>query len=130
MGARSPADGLLRQGDLHALLQGQRVQHLRWPRHGRGGRAGLAQGKALRHLGMSVDVCYDGDAALEGVAVHAYDVVVLDRDLPKVHGDDVCRALVARASTRISCSGATGSTTLRSIERNIASVTASPQRSA
>jgi DNA-binding response OmpR family regulator len=49
----------------------------------------------LRHLGMAVDVCYDGDAALERVTVHRYDVVVLDRDLPAVHGDDVCRRIVA-----------------------------------
>jgi DNA-binding response OmpR family regulator len=49
----------------------------------------------LRHLGMAVDVCYDGDAALERVTVHRYDVVVLDRDLPMVHGDDVCRRIVA-----------------------------------
>jgi DNA-binding response OmpR family regulator len=53
----------------------------------------LAEG--LRRLSMAVDVCYDGDAALERVAVHGYDVVVLDRDLPKVHGDDVCRAMMA-----------------------------------
>ena len=49
----------------------------------------------LRHLGFAVDVCYDGDAATERVAVHSYDVVVLDRDLPKVHGDEVCRRIVA-----------------------------------
>jgi DNA-binding response OmpR family regulator len=49
----------------------------------------------LRHLGFAVDVCYDGDAAAERVAVHAYDVVILDRDLPKVHGDEVCRRIVA-----------------------------------
>jgi DNA-binding response OmpR family regulator len=49
----------------------------------------------LRHLGFAVDVCYDGDAATERVAVHAYDVVILDRDLPKVHGDEVCRRIVA-----------------------------------
>jgi DNA-binding response OmpR family regulator len=53
----------------------------------------LAHG--LRHLGMAVDVCYDGDAALERATVHDYDVVVLDRDLPKVHGDTVCRTIVA-----------------------------------
>ncbi|CAM3782258.1 response regulator transcription factor [Kibdelosporangium persicum] len=52
----------------------------------------LAEG--LRRLSMAVDVCYDGDAALERVHVHSYDVVVLDRDLPKVHGDDVCRSLI------------------------------------
>src|SRR5581483_10515565 len=56
----------------------------------------------LRHIGMAVDVCYDGDAALERVTVHAYDVVVLDRDLPEVHGDEVCRAIVAAgAETRV-----------------------------
>jgi DNA-binding response OmpR family regulator len=49
----------------------------------------------LRHLGMAVDVCYDGDAALERVTVHRYDVVILDRDLPAVHGDEVCRTIVA-----------------------------------
>jgi DNA-binding response OmpR family regulator len=56
----------------------------------------------LRHLGMAVDVCYDGDAALEKVCVHRYDVVVLDRDLPTVHGDDVCRRIVAgNGETRV-----------------------------
>ncbi|WP_409495075.1 response regulator transcription factor [Amycolatopsis sp. cmx-11-12] len=49
--------------------------------------------EGLRHLGMAVDVCYDGDAALERVAVHRYDVVLLDRDLPLVHGDEVCRKI-------------------------------------
>jgi DNA-binding response OmpR family regulator len=47
---------------------------------------------------MAVDVCYDGDAALERVMVHRYDVVILDRDLPLVHGDEVCRRIVAAAS--------------------------------
>ena len=53
----------------------------------------IAEG--LRRRTMAVDVCYDGDAALERVAVHRYDVVILDRDLPKVHGDEVCRQIVA-----------------------------------
>ena len=53
----------------------------------------IAEG--LRRRSMAVDVCYDGDTALERVAVHRYDVVILDRDLPKVHGDEVCRAIVA-----------------------------------
>src|ERR1700759_2540812 len=56
----------------------------------------IAEG--LRRRAMAVDVCYDGDAALERVAVNRYDVVILDRDLPKVHGDDVCRAIVASGS--------------------------------
>jgi len=49
----------------------------------------------LRREGMAVDLAFDGDQALERGAVHDYDVIVLDRDLPKVHGDDVCRAIVA-----------------------------------
>jgi DNA-binding response OmpR family regulator len=52
--------------------------------------------RVLRREGMAVDVAYDGAAALERTGVVDYDVVVLDRDLPGVHGDDVCRALVAR----------------------------------
>jgi DNA-binding response OmpR family regulator len=56
----------------------------------------------LRRRSMAVDVCYDGDAALERVTVHRYDVVILDRDLPKVHGDDVCRRVVtAGVETRV-----------------------------
>jgi DNA-binding response OmpR family regulator len=56
----------------------------------------------LRREGMAVDVALDGESALERVAVNRYDVVVLDRDLPGVHGDDVCRALVAdRSETRV-----------------------------
>ena len=53
----------------------------------------IAEG--LRRRAMAVDVCYDGDAALERVMVHRYDVVVLDRDLPLVHGDEVCRQIIA-----------------------------------
>ncbi|MBM2618670.1 response regulator transcription factor [Actinoplanes sp. LDG1-06] len=60
----------------------------------------VAQG--LRHDAHAVDVVYDGGAALERVDVNDYDVVVLDRDLPGVHGDDVCRALVERGGdTRV-----------------------------
>ena len=49
----------------------------------------------LRQAGMAVDVVFDGHDALDHVATTPYDVVVLDRDLPGVHGDDVCRAVVA-----------------------------------
>lgn len=49
----------------------------------------------LRREAMAVDVAYDGAAALERTSVNDYDVVVLDRDLPRVHGDEVCRRLVA-----------------------------------
>jgi DNA-binding response OmpR family regulator len=56
----------------------------------------------LRGHAMAVDVAYDGDAALERLAVNDYDVIVLDRDLPVVSGDDVCRTLVeSGAETRI-----------------------------
>jgi DNA-binding response OmpR family regulator len=51
---------------------------------------------------MAIDVAYDGADALAHVAVNRYDVVVLDRDLPVVHGDQVCRSLVAEQSeTRV-----------------------------
>jgi two-component system, OmpR family, response regulator VanR len=56
--------------------------------------------RGLRRHAMSVDVAVDGSSALERTAVTRYDVVVLDRDLPGVHGDDVCREL-AGDSTRI-----------------------------
>jgi len=51
----------------------------------------IAQG--LRQAGMAVDTVYDGMAALDVAAQTAYDVIVLDRDMPGVHGDRVCRAL-------------------------------------
>jgi DNA-binding response OmpR family regulator len=50
----------------------------------------------LRREGFAVDVAADGRDALAHVALTDYDVVVLDRDLPGVHGDEVCRELVAR----------------------------------
>jgi DNA-binding response OmpR family regulator len=60
----------------------------------------IAEG--LRRQAMAVDVTYDGEAALERIAVNDYDVVVLDRDLPLVPGDEVCTALVeSGAATRI-----------------------------
>ncbi|GAA0976955.1 response regulator transcription factor [Acrocarpospora macrocephala] len=56
----------------------------------------------LRREAMAVDVAYDGAEALEKTSYIDYDVVVLDRDLPKVHGDEVARRLVAdRTATRI-----------------------------
>ncbi|MCZ6546029.1 MAG: response regulator transcription factor, partial [Chloroflexi bacterium] len=50
--------------------------------------------RGLRREGMAVDIANDGDAALDKGLVHDYDAVVLDRDLPRLHGDDVCRALI------------------------------------
>jgi DNA-binding response OmpR family regulator len=55
-------------------------------------------GEGLRDAGFAVDVVYDGVLALESTAATAYDVVVLDRDLPGVHGDRVCRQLVRDGS--------------------------------
>jgi len=49
----------------------------------------------LRREGMAVDVALDGRDALSRAQITTYDVVVLDRDLPGVHGDEVCRSLVA-----------------------------------
>jgi DNA-binding response OmpR family regulator len=50
----------------------------------------------LRREGMAVDVALDGQLALDRAGVTGYDVIVLDRDLPAVHGDRVCAVLVAR----------------------------------
>ncbi len=60
--------------------------------------ARIAQG--LRQAGMAVDAVYDGAAAIDAAALAAYDVIVLDRDLPVVHGDRVCRE-VAGSGPRI-----------------------------
>jgi DNA-binding response OmpR family regulator len=58
--------------------------------------------KGLRRRAIAVDVVHDGAEALERLAIDDYDVLVLDRGLPKVHGDDVCRRLAAaRARVRI-----------------------------
>jgi DNA-binding response OmpR family regulator len=53
-----------------------------------------ALARGLRRNGFAVDIALDGDQALKRTAVVDYDAVVLDRDLPHVHGDDVCRQLV------------------------------------
>jgi CheY-like chemotaxis protein len=54
--------------------------------------------QGLRREGMAVDVVYDGAQAGELAAANPYDVVVLDRDLPVVHGDDICRELAGGVS--------------------------------
>src|SRR3954470_22177930 len=56
-------------------------------------RVAEAIARGLRREGVAVDVAHDGENALFKARVHDYDVVVLDRDLPRLHGDDVCRAL-------------------------------------
>jgi DNA-binding response OmpR family regulator len=50
--------------------------------------------RGLRREGMAVDIALDGAQALQRAAVYGYDVIVLDRDLPAVHGDLVCERLV------------------------------------
>jgi DNA-binding response OmpR family regulator len=65
-------------------------------------RLATALAEGLRREGMAVDLAFDGADALRHTAVNSYDVVVLDRDLPSVHGDQVCRTLVAQgAATRV-----------------------------
>ena len=56
----------------------------------------LAEG--LLQRAMAVDVALDGPEALEKIGLNAYDVVVLDRDIPGVHGDDVCRFIVEQGT--------------------------------
>jgi DNA-binding response OmpR family regulator len=56
----------------------------------------LARG--LRRRAMAVDLAHDGSEALDKLAFSTYDVVILDRDLPGVHGDEVCRWIVERTT--------------------------------
>jgi DNA-binding response OmpR family regulator len=65
-------------------------------------RLARAVAAGLRRRGMTVDVALTGDDALDRLAASRYDVVVLDRDLPGVPGDDICRTLAAgRSASRI-----------------------------
>ena len=66
--------------------------------------------RGLRREGLAVDVAYDGSVGHEMAMVTRYDVVVLDRDLPGVHGDKICADLVASgALTRVLMLTASGS---------------------
>jgi DNA-binding response OmpR family regulator len=66
--------------------------------------------RGLRREGMAVDVAYDGAVGHEMAFVTRYDVVVLDRDLPGMHGDEICAALVSSgALTRVLMLTASGS---------------------
>lgn len=69
--------------------------------------------RGLRHHAMSVDVAEDGASALERTDLTRYDVVVLDRDLPGVHGDEVCRALTEDGDGTTRILMLTGATTVR-----------------
>ncbi len=53
-----------------------------------------AIGVGLRREQMAVDLAFDGDAGLERALAYGYDVIVLDRDLPRTSGDDICAHLV------------------------------------
>src|SRR5919109_508032 len=65
-------------------------------------RVGDAVARGLRREGMAVDLARDGATALRKALAASYDVVVLDRDLPELHGDDVCRTLTAeRPETKV-----------------------------
>jgi DNA-binding response OmpR family regulator len=67
-------------------------------------------GVGLRREGMAVDVALDGADALDRLAITQYDVVILDRDLPAVHGDEVCRRMVEqRVGARVLMLTASGS---------------------
>jgi len=66
----------------------------------------IAQG--LSQAGMAVDAVYDGAAALDAAAQAEYDVIVLDRDLPVVHGDRVCRTLAGRGPLILMLTAAAG----------------------
>ncbi|TCO52485.1 response regulator transcription factor [Actinocrispum wychmicini] len=58
--------------------------------------------RGLRREGMAVDVALDGDAGHEKSTITRYDVIVLDRDLPGMSGDELCREIVASgALTRV-----------------------------
>ena len=65
-------------------------------------RLAKAVAAGLRRYGMVVDVALDGDDALARLGANRYDVVVLDRDLPGTHGDEICRTLAAeRCESRV-----------------------------
>src|SRR5260370_18012941 len=58
-----------------------------------------AVAEGLRDQGMAVDVAYDGRPGLDKATVNTYDVVVLDRDLPRLHGDALCQQIVDSPGT-------------------------------
>ena len=55
----------------------------------------IAEG--LRDQGMAVDVAYDGREGISKINVNPYDVVLLDRDLPGIHGDQLCQLIIRSA---------------------------------
>src|SRR4029077_8042059 len=84
------------------------MEFLRWARHAHLVRVLIAEdelrladaiARGLRRQGFAVDLAPDGEQALVKSRVVRYDVLVLDRDLPIVHGDDVCRAVAGGEAT-------------------------------
>ncbi|GLZ80112.1 DNA-binding response regulator [Actinorhabdospora filicis] len=70
--------------------------------------------RGLRRRGFAVDVAYDGPTGYEAATVTRYDVIVLDRDLPGMHGDDICAQLASRGElTRVLMLTASGSVAAR-----------------
>ena len=61
---------------------------------------GGAIAAGLRLEGMAVDLALDGDSGLDRAMVNGYDVIVLDRDLPVIHGDEVCAILAGEPKRR------------------------------
>jgi DNA-binding response OmpR family regulator len=60
-----------------------------------------AVARGLRRHGMTVDVAYDGVDGFGMATTRPYDVIVLDRDLPGMSGDDICQTVTARMATRV-----------------------------
>jgi DNA-binding response OmpR family regulator len=60
-----------------------------------------AVARGLRRHGMNVDVAYDGDEGFGKATSDGYDVIVLDRDLPGMSGDDICRVITATTPIRV-----------------------------
>ena len=90
---------MLENGDAMRVLLAEDHDRLAWA---------IAAG--LQRYGMIVDVVLNGDDALARLRANRYDVVVLDRDLPGTHGDEVCRTLFTeRSESRVLMLTAAGS---------------------
>ncbi len=93
-------------------------------------RLARAVAAGLRRYGMIVDVALDGDDALARLGASRYDVVVLDRDLPGTHGDEICRTLAAeRCESRVLMLTAASSVKDRVEGLGLGAATTCPSRS-
>lgn len=68
---------------------------------GRGGQLGRSRrhSRGAADQGIAVDLAYDGSIGLDKATLNSYDVIVLDRDLPRLHGDAICQQVVDSPST-------------------------------